>query len=307
MKNVHNASLDLNLIRIFDALIREQNVSKAADQLGMSQSSMSHALRRLREFFNDPLFIKTGEGMMPTPRAAELAHTVMEVMGAIRSELLVSVRFDASKAKRVFTFCMTDMGELVFLPPLIEKLWREAPDCTIRSVQLAPKDIATALEAGEVDLAIGSLHSVPTGLFQQQLFTHPFVTIVSRDNAAIGAQLTVDQFFEMPHIAVALADKVEGYYDSIVDDFGRERKIYLSTPHFLTIPLIIERNPSLIATVPRELGTVFAKYEAIRVLATPIALPRFTLRQHWHPRYHHDEANTFLRRLVKETFDDYPE
>ena len=132
-----------------------------------------------------------------------LAETVMGLMGTIRADLLVSVGFDASKAKRVFTFCMTDMGELVFLPPLIEKLSRVAPNCTIRSVQLAPKDIASALETGEVDLAIGSLHSVPSGLFQQQLFTHPFVTIVSRDNAAIGAGLTEDQFFAMPHIAVA--------------------------------------------------------------------------------------------------------
>ncbi|WP_394782145.1 LysR family transcriptional regulator [Undibacterium sp.] len=307
MKNVHNPGLDLNLIPIFDALIREQNVSKAAEQLGMSQSTMSHALKRLRQFFNDPLFVKTGEGMIPTPRAAELAESVLGIMGAIRSDLLVSAGFDASKAKRIFSFCMTDMGELVFLPPLIEQMRKAAPHCTIRSIQLPPKQVSTALESGDADLAIGSLHSVPDGLYRQQLFTHPFVTIVSRSNRKIGKELSVEQFFELEHIAVALAGKTEAYYDSDIEQYGMPRKIFLTTPHFLTVPLIIERNPGLIATVPRELGHLFSQYKAIRIVETPIKLPRFALRQHWHPRFHHDEANQWLRKLVKRTFENYPE
>jgi DNA-binding transcriptional LysR family regulator len=302
-----NNELDLNLILIFDTLIREQSVSKAADQLGMSQGAVSHALRRLREFFNDPLFIKTSGGMKPTPRAEDLSQSVLGIMGKIRTELLVATRFDPSKSKRVFSLSMTDMGELVFLPPLIQELQLAAPDSTIQSVQINPKHIPAALESGDIDLAIGSLHSIPKGLFQQQLFTHPFVTIVNRNNKAIGDVLSVEKFFEMRHVAVALADRAQGYYDSVVDDLGMNRKIYLTTSHFLTIPLIIQRNPELIAVVPRELGTVFSEYEAIRIVPTPIPLPRFTLRQHWHPRYHHDEANTWLRRLVKETFKGYPE
>ncbi|RJG04430.1 LysR family transcriptional regulator [Noviherbaspirillum sedimenti] len=307
MNTAHNASLDLNLIAVFDALLREQNVSKAADQLGMSQSAMSHALRRLREFFNDPLFVKTGRGMKPTPRAEDLAATVLGVMGSIRNDLLVATRFDAKKAKRAFSLCMTDLGELIFLPPLIERLREAAPNCTIQSIRIRPKEIFNALESGEIDLALGSLHSIPKGLFQQQLYMRSFTTIVSCKNKKIGDEISVDQYFEMEHITVALADRTEGYYDSVVDDYGRERKIYFTTPHFLTIPLIIERNPDLIATVPRELGTVFSKFNTVRMVPPPIPLPQFTLRQHWHPRYHHDEANTWLRRLVKETFDSLSE
>ncbi len=302
-----NNGLDLNLITIFDVLIREQSVSKAADQLGLSQGAVSHALRRLREFFNDPLFIKTRGGMKPTPRAEDLAQSVLGVMGTIRRELLVATRFDPTKEQRVFNLCMTDMGELVFLSPLIQKLRVTAPNCALRSTQLNPKDIPAALESGELDLAIGSVYSVSKGLFQQQLFTHPFVTIVSRDNKKIGEKLSVEQFFELQHIVVALADRAEGYYDSAIDRFGLSRQIYLTTPHFLTIPSIIQHNPDLIATVPRELGTVFAEYNAIRIVPTPIALPPFSLRQHWHPRYHHDEANAWLRQLVKKTFESYPE
>ncbi|MCX7146592.1 MAG: LysR family transcriptional regulator [Sulfuritalea sp.] len=190
MKILHKADLDLNLVAVFDALIREQSVTRAADELGMSQSAMSHALKRLRSFFDDPLFVKTGEDMKPTPRASALAQSVLSVMGTIRSDLLVNTRFDAAKAKRVFSLCMTDMGELVFLPPLINAIRQQAPNCSILTVQLPPKQIFGALESGNIDLAIGSLHAIPSGLFQQQLFTHPFVTIVNRRNRRIGPELT---------------------------------------------------------------------------------------------------------------------
>lgn len=307
MKILHKADLDLNLIAVFDALIREQSVSRAADELGMSQSAMSHALKRLRGFFDDPLFVKTGEGMKPTPRASALAGSVLSVMGTIRSDLLVSARFDAAKAKRVFSLCMTDMGELVFLPPLIDALREQAPGCGIRTIQLPPKQIFSALESGNVDLAIGSLYAIPPGLFQQQLFTHPFVTIVNRRNRRIGPVLTEDMFFEMQHIVVSLAEKADQYYDGVIDEYGRARRIFLATPHFLAVPLLIAQNVDLIATVPRELGRIFSEYKAIRMVETPLQLPRFALRQHWHPRFHHDEANSWLRHLVKEIFETYPE
>ena len=306
MHNIHNRDLDLNLIPIFDALLREGSVTKAADQLGLSQSAMSHALRRLREFFNDPLFVKTRSGMKPTPRAESLKDSVLELMGKIRQDLLVSTHFDAAKAERVFSFGLTDMGELVFLPPLIEALRLRAPRCRIRSVQVSPVDLPDALESGYVDLALGGIRSVPEGIFQQQLFTHPFVTIVSWRNKDITDFIPLDAFYELEHVAVSLADSPDSYYDSVIDDFGRARKIYLTTPHFLTVPVIIDSNPVLIATVPRELGTVFSTYRAVKVLPTPVDLPRVSLKQYWHPRFHHDEANLWLRTLVRETFEDYP-
>lgn len=307
MKNIHNTNLDLNLVPIFDAIYREKSVGKAAEQLGLSQSNMSHALRRLRDFFEDPLFIKTGDGMRPTPKAEDLSQSMLEIVKLIQNDLLTASSFNPKKSTRTFNLCMTDMGELVFLPPLISKLRKDAPQCSIRSMQLRPKNIPEALESGEIDLAIGSILAMPEGLFQQQLFTHPFVTIVSTKNKLIGETMTVEQFFEMEHISVALTERVDGYYDSSIDEYAQKRKIFLTTPHFLTVPLIIEKNPFLISTVPRELGAIFSSYKTIRVIPTPIPIPRVVLRQHWHPRFHHDEANTWLRNLVKDTFDGYPE
>ncbi|RJG23445.1 LysR family transcriptional regulator [Massilia cavernae] len=298
---------DLNLIAVFDALLRERNVTRAAEDLDMSQSAMSHALKRLRVFFNDPLFVKTGSGMQPTPRALELSSTVLGLMGTIRADLLVHAGFEAHASRRQFSLCMTDMGELIFLPRLVERLRQVAPFCTVRVLQISPRQIAAALESGEADLALGSLHSMPEGLFQQQLFTRSFVTLVNKGRKDIGDTMTVEQFFAMEHIVVSLSGKKEDGYDSVVDEYGTKRRIYLTTPHFLTVPLMIERNPDLIATVPRELASAFARYKAVRMVETPISLPHFAIRQHWHPRFHHDAANSWLRKLVKEVFEGLPE
>jgi len=307
MNNMHNGDLDLNLLPVFDALIRVKNVSRAAEELDMSQSAVSHALKRLRTFFGDPLFLKTGSGMQPTPRALELLTPVLSVMGTVRGELLVREGFDAASARRTFSLCLTDMGELIFLPRLIARLRAAAPGCTLRTLQVPVHQIQDVLESGEADLALGSLHSVPEGLFQQQLFTRSFVTIVNRRNRTIGDTMSREQFFAMEHIVVSLSGRLEDSYDSIVDQLAGPRRVYLTTPHFLTVPMIIEQNPELIATVPRELATRFDAYKSIRMVPTPVDVPPFAIRQHWHPRVQHDAANSWLRKQVKEVFDTHPE
>lgn len=307
MNSIHNGELDLNLLPVFDALIRVRNVSRAAHELNMSQSAVSHALKRLRTFFGDPLFLKTGGGMQPTPRALELLDPVLSVMGTVREELLVREGFDAAVARRAFSLCLTDMGELIFLPRLISRLRQAAPHCTLRTLQVPVHQIQGVLESGEADLALGSLHSVPQGLFQQQLFMRSFVTIVNRRNRKVGDSMTAEQFFDMEHIVVSLSGRREDSYDSVIDHVAGPRRVYLTTPHFLTVPIIIEENPELIATVPRELATKFASYKSIKMVDTPIKVPAFAIRQHWHPRVQHDAANIWLRRQVKEAFDTVPE
>lgn len=306
MHSMHIGDLDLNLIVVLDALLRERNVSVAADSIGLSQSAMSHSLNRLRHYFDDPLFIRTGRGMAPTPRAVELSASVFAIVETVRDQLVPLAGFDPSRAERMFCLCMTDMAELVFLPPIRKQFSELAPHCAIRTIQVPPKDVKGVLESGEADLAIGSIHSIPNELFQQRLFTHPYICIASSGNQAIGKSLTLEAYTRALHVVVSLSGRHEDAYDKIIEEFGIARKIAIMTPHFLVVPMLIE-NTDLIATVPRELGTVFAKYKFIKVWPTPIELPRFDLRQHWHPRYHHDAANRWLRRLVAETFKDYPE
>ena len=306
MHNMHIKDLDLNLVLVFDALVRERNVTLAADAIGLSQSAMSHALKRLRFYFNDPLFVRTAAGMAPTPRALELGDTVLAIVELVREQLVPRAGFDPLNSDRTFGLCLTDMGELVFLPPIMKLLKALAPACRIKTMQVPQKELKGVLESGEVDLAIGSIYSVSSELFQQRLFTHPFVCIASSKNRSIGKVLTIERYQNASHVVVSLTGRPEDAYDRVIEEFGIRREVFLTTPHFLVVPLVIE-NTELIATVPRELGTVFSRYKCIKVWPTPIELPRFDLRQHWHPRYHHDSANKWLRNLVLDAFRDYPE
>lgn len=307
MHPMHIRELDLNLLVVFDALLRERSVTRAAEEVGLSQGAMSHALNRLRTFFEDPLFIKTSSGMQPTEKGLLLGTTITEVMTALRQRVVSQAHFDPATARRTFVISMTDMGELVFLPPLIRRLRKVAPTCTVRSVQVPLEQIEATLAAGEADLALGSVHAAPDGLFQQQLFLHTFVTMVSVHNKAVGRKISRVQFESMPQIVVSLTGRASAAYDSAFDEYGIKRNIYLTTPHFLVVPHLIDAQPDLIATVPLELGNVFARLGTIRIMPPPVPLPPFALRQHWHPRFHDDPANIWLRHLIKETFDHYPD
>lgn len=302
MRTIHSKKFDLNLLLAFDALLRERNVSRAAEHLGLTQSAMSHALRRLREFYEDPLFVRIGDAMKPTPFAEEMGDSVLEIVSAVQHKLLAQASFTPVSSTRVFSLCMTDMGELVFLPRLISELQIVAPNCRIRTSQLPTEHIANSLERGDTDLAIGSHYIQDPNLFQQELFTHSFCSIVSATYP--GNEVSLEQFLSMKHVSVVLSDR-STRYDQFIDELGHQRQIYLTTPHFITVPMILEKNPNLIATVPSELGKTFLRYNAVKVIKTPIKSPSLHLRQYWHPRHHHDPGNIWLRQLVKLLFDKY--
>ncbi len=304
---MHIDDFDYNLLTVFDAMLRERSVTRAAQQLGLTQSAMSHALNRLREYFDDPLFVKTSAGMTPTTKAEALAETILDVMTAMRTRVLPQASFDPGSMQRTFTLCMTDMGELVFLPPLMKRLRVVAPYCKLRTLQVPIPQIEALLASGDADLLLGSVQTAPESLFQQQLFMHGFVTIVSKKNRQVHDALTLEQFESMPHVAVSLAGRSSPSYDEAFERHGLKRNIYLHTPHFLTIPLLMEQQPELIATVPEELANVFSRYGIVRVVKPPVALPPYALSQYWHPRFHHDPAIVWLRQLVKQTFERYPE
>lgn len=169
--------LDFNLLEVLDALLREQSVTRAAEALGMTQSAVSHSLSRLRVFFDDGLFVKSAQGMVGTRKAELLRQPVVDIMATIRQQILTETGFHPARSRRAFVFAMTDVGELVFLPPLITELRKEAPHCTVRTVQVPIEQIEGLLASGEVDLALGSIRSAPEGLYRQRLFLNTFVTV----------------------------------------------------------------------------------------------------------------------------------
>jgi DNA-binding transcriptional LysR family regulator len=306
MSAMHEDGLDLNLLTVFDALLRERNVTKAAQALGMTQSATSHALNRLRAFYDDPLFVKVAARMEPTSKAEALRTAVVEVMSLVRQQILAGARFEPKQARRTFTLCMTDMGELVFLPPLLERFKHDAPGCSLRTMQVPTEQIEGLLASGEADLAVGSIRSAPEGLYQQRLFLHSFVTIASTRNRELGTKLTRAQFESMRHIVVTLTGRTAESYDKVLEEQGIQRKVALLTPHFLAVPLLMDRQPDLLATVPRQLADTFQQLGAVRIFDPPVAIPDFQLNQHWHPRFHHDPAIVWLREAMKRTFENYP-
>lgn len=299
--------LDLNLLVVLDALLRERSVTRAAKALGLTQSAMSHSLARLRQFFDDPLFVKTHRGVAPTAKAESLAPAILAVMETVRDQILAEARFDPSRLKRAFTFCLSDMGELVFLPRIVENLKTMAPACRVHTLQVAPTQLASVLGSGEGDLALGSVLNATEGLYEETLFDHTFVCIVSVRHPTAGDALTLAEYQAMPHIAVTLTGDPRTPYDAAVEASGIKRDIRILTPHFLIIPLLLDQHPEFVATVPRELGTVFARHGIVRMIEPPMGLPTFALKQYWHPRFHHDRASRWLREMMRTTFHTLPQ
>ena len=297
---------DLNLLPIAVALYDERSVSKAAQRLGMSQSAVSMALRKLRETFNDQLFIRAPNGVTPTPRAHALIETARPLVAATREGLLLTEdRFDPQATTRAFTFALSDVGEMVFLPKLLERLHREAPNAQVRSCSMRPAQISEGLESGEIDLAVGYFPDLAgQNFFRQRLFTHHFACLVRSGHPVRKKPLTLDAFLAMEHAVV----HAEGRSQEIVERFLDRRKIHLrvalTTPHFLSLPMVIARS-DLITTVPHAVALYFTRLSAqLAIVKPPFDIAGFDLRQHWHRKFNNDARSRWLRKEVSELFND---
>ncbi len=298
--------LDLNLLAIFEVLLRLQSVTRAAEELGMSQPAMSLALNKLRSAFADPLFVRGSRGLSPTPRAEELAVPVRQVLDQIRNDVLRQRSFVPATTDRTFTFNMADVGELVFLPRLYAHLRAVAPGANIRIVSTPPAQLAEAMQSGEVDLAVGYFpHLQGAAMYQQRLFSHSFVCIVRKDHPILGNQITKKQFLEAHHAVVDQEGKSHELFEATLAAQGLARRVVLSIPHFLAIPLVVAES-DLIVTVPYAIAASFAKMTNLKMLRPPIEVDQPEVKQHWHARFHHDQANRWIRGVVAELFLDKP-
>src|SRR4030095_14183049 len=184
--------LDLNLVFVFDALLRYQSVTRAATALNVTQGAVSHALRRLRTFFNDSLFTRTATGIAPTPRALHLAVAVNEIASMVRRGLLNEAPFDPEQTGRTFCVALTDLGELAILPTLLAALRKASPGSALRTVQTQPNETHAMLESGEVDVSIGAISPGTGEIYRQMLYTESAVVIVHKNSTRRGEKMTLD-------------------------------------------------------------------------------------------------------------------
>ncbi len=296
--------LDLNLLPVFEALLLEKNVTAAAAHMGLTQSALSNALGRLRQYFGDALFVKTREGMMPTPRALELAQPLKAALTLIRASTQKNDGFDCMSSNRVFRLYMSDVGEMVFLPELVKRLRELRASIQIETAQMDSNDIELRLASGEIDFALGYLPALNKPIRKTMLFREHYVCMTRKEEGANGkAKLTLKKFLDVSHVQIASLGSGHQIIERTLDRRGLKRNIALRVPHFLVIPYIIA-GTDLIATMPSRVANAFANQARLQVQPLPVSIPSFDVSLFWHPRFSSDPPIQWFRTLLIDLFQE---
>jgi len=294
---------DLNLMRVFLTVLHERSVTRAAQRLNLTQPAVSYALGRLREQFNDPLFVRTATGMQPTPVAFALADPIERGMNSFAEAVSLRQQFDPATSTRRFRLSMSDIGEMVFLPPLMERVHALAPRLQIEVLEVALEHLPQALKDGEVDLAIGNLAGLGRHTCHADLFSERYACMGRRGHPVLSAGLTRGQFKRLDHILVASRASAHRLLDDVLGEAGLHRQPYLTLPHFSAAAEIVRRT-DLTVTLPYRAAIWFNRDNAFDIRPLPISLPPLCVTVHWHPRFESDPGTMWLRRLVEATLAD---
>jgi DNA-binding transcriptional LysR family regulator len=298
------ARLDLNLLLVFHHLLREKRVSAVATVLGMSQPAVSSALGRLRASLGDALFLRTQGGMVPTPYALQLAEPVATALDGLQQALQVRASFDPATSERRFTLAMTDVGEMYFLPVLMDALAQSAPSVTLKVVAVTSASLGEDMATGRTDLALGLLPQLQAGFFQQALFRQPYVCLMREGHPlAQSEELTLPDFAAASHVRVIAAGTGHGRVDEALERQGLQRRIRLTVPHYVALGDVLSHS-DLIATVPERFAQRVIRPFALTTRALPLAVDGSVIHQFWHARLHKDPGHQWLRMLVAQCFGD---
>ena len=290
--------VDLNLLRVFDAVLSERGVTAAAARLGLTQPAVSNALARLRALFGDPMFVRTPAGMDATPFARELGEPVRQALALLESALAHGPGFDPASSSRAFRFYMSDLGQTEFLPPLVERVRRVAPQVRLEALGLEPGAVGDALAAGSLDLAMGFLPALGPPVRRRALFRDSYVCLMRADHPI--RKLTRKKFLAASH---ALVTYRGGHHvvEQALERAGVARRVVLRVPHFTVVPMVLERT-DLILTLPARVARVYERRGNFRFLPPPLAIPPAEVALHWHERFDADPGNRWLREQLVELF-----
>src|SRR5450830_67290 len=291
---------DLNFLYILQALYEERSVSRAGDKLGLSQPAVSHALGRMRETFKDDLFVRAGSAMAPTSLGERMALVSDRILNMIQQEMWEAQTFDPTTTTRTFTACMSDMGVFALLPRLLSALSAEAPNATLKPIQLPSLQLAAALEDGQIDLAIGYLGKLGQNLYQQTLFHRQLVGIARANKGLAAEEMTLAKFIESKHVVADTLALTNKLLEKELRQHGARLKVGVHVPYLLGVPSVVATS-EFIASVPNELAELFSRFADIRTFELPVKIPRLTVKQFWHARHQNDAGHRWLRGLVSRT------
>ncbi len=295
--------IDLNQLVLFQQLMVERRVSKVAENLGLTQPAVSNTLARLRRQFGDDLFVRTPKGMVPTPLAEQMAGPIGDALALLHSGLNPHNQFDPASVKRSITIGMTDIGEIVFLPELLEHLRQVAPGVALATVRTTASTLRDDMEAGQVDLAIGPLPQLKAGFFQRRLFRQRYVCLFRQGHPLDSRPMSLADFQAAEHLVILSAGTGHGKVDDLIRRAGIERRTRLTVPHFVSVGHILQRT-DLVATVTERLAERLAEPFGLRFLPHPIDLPEVAINVFWHAKVHRSPVHQWLRGLVFELFGD---
>jgi DNA-binding transcriptional LysR family regulator len=302
--------IDLNLLVYLDALLRERNVTQAANQLNLSQPAMSNGLRRLRELFDDPLLVRTSEGMTPTERALELEPVVREVLSTIDRAVQPRSDFEPQEAQRVFRIMASDYAESTLLPTVLGQLRTLAPGLTLDI--MTPSDVSFKdVERGKVDMVINRFDSMPQSFHQIHLWDDSFSCVLSPENPVLK-DFTLDNYLKANHVWVSKTgmgvgvgvnpDDVQrlGWVDAALNKLGKKRQIRVFTRHYQAAMTMAEQN-DLIVTLPTRAAQLKANNPRVVIREPPLDIPPLELKMAWSPLLQHNPANRWLRKLIADS------
>jgi len=290
-------TVDLNLFLVFQAIYVTRSVTLAGDRIGMTQSAASNALKRMRERFGDPLFVRTTEGMVPTPLAERLIVSVDAGLGKFAQAIDQGRQFDPSTSDRTFRIAINDIGQLIMMPQLLAAAQKEAPYVRFETVDASMADARQGMMHGQIDLAVGSWKAMGQTFYEQRLFDETFVVLMSSSNPLAAGEMLFEDYMSAQHIAYRPSGATDTELQSTLNRAGvlGQRNVVLTAAHSLGLSAIVASS-NLLLTAPRRLVQAMMSTRAdLRMGPTPFEVAPFAIRQQWHERFRLDSGNQWLR------------
>lgn len=291
------SDIDLNLFVVFDAIYTEGNLTRAGEIIGITQPAVSNSLSRLRNLFDDPLFVRTAEGMVPTPVAQNIIGSVRQALGLIRSSVQESESFDPKISDKRFRASMTDLNQAIILPQLFAIIKRESPGVSIDCYQVHRRDMNIELASGNLDLAIDIPLTPDPQIKQTALYSHPYVCVINQNHDLINEKLDLDTYLKLQHIHISSRRGGLGHVDLTLGKMGKKRNIVLRTQHYLATPQLVS-STNFALTVPKIFADVLSDTTPIRYLDLPFDVPHLESFLYWHESTDKDQANVWLREKI---------
>lgn len=287
--------IDLNLFRVLDTVYSERNLTRAAETLNLTQPAISNALARLRAALDDPLFVRTPAGMVPTPVVENIMPTVHEALQLLGKSVDATRRFDPAQTRRAYRFSMNDLGEALLLPPLLSLLEKEAPQSSVSSYYVPRGEAAAEMASGQLDLVIDAPLIRGAQLCHLPLASQPYVCVMRRDHPLAGSKLTLRRFLAASHIHVSSRRRGRGQVDLALEKLGHQRRVVLRVKHYLIAARIVEMSDHL-WTVPLAL----ARQLPLKLAPLPFAVDDLEWHLYWHKSADGDPANRWMREKCLE-------